>query len=72
VCADADVEAESLALAASLAAGPARALGRTRRLVRGVLDRGFAASLDLEGASIAAVGSTAEAGTLIDAFLAHR
>ncbi|GAB3079969.1 enoyl-CoA hydratase-related protein [Intrasporangium mesophilum] len=72
VCADADVKAESLALARSLAAGPARALGRTRRLVRGAADRGFAASLDLERATIAAAGSGAEAGTLIDAFLARR
>jgi 2-(1,2-epoxy-1,2-dihydrophenyl)acetyl-CoA isomerase len=72
VCPDAAVAAEALALARTLADGPASALGRTRRLVRGGALLSFTDALDAESLSIAQSGAGAEAGALIDGFLRRR
>jgi 2-(1,2-epoxy-1,2-dihydrophenyl)acetyl-CoA isomerase len=69
---DADVAAEAHSLAATLARGPATALGRTRHLVRGSFQRSLSEALDLESASIARTGAGPEAGALIEAFARHR
>ena len=72
VCPDAAVATEALALGRTLADGPAVALGRTRRLVRGAALLSFTDALDAESLSISQAGAGAEAGTLIDGFLRRR
>ncbi|MGJ9411647.1 enoyl-CoA hydratase/isomerase family protein [Aeromicrobium sp. CF4.19] len=66
---DADVESEAVTLAEKLAAGPAGAFGRARRLLRDGLTASLDEQLDAEAASIGASAATAETGALIDGFL---
>jgi 2-(1,2-epoxy-1,2-dihydrophenyl)acetyl-CoA isomerase len=56
------------ALALKLAAGPAAALGKTRRLVRDAFDHTLDEHLDAEAASIAHFVMTEEAQSLVRAF----
>ncbi len=58
-------------LARNLAAGPALALGRTRRLVRDGVDRRLVEQLQAEAAEITELVTTDEARALVRAF-AHR
>jgi 2-(1,2-epoxy-1,2-dihydrophenyl)acetyl-CoA isomerase len=65
---DGEVHAAALALAQRLAAGPAAALGRTRRLLHDSLDRTLDAQLDEEAAGIVHFVGTPEAQALVKAF----
>jgi 2-(1,2-epoxy-1,2-dihydrophenyl)acetyl-CoA isomerase len=56
------------ALARKLAAGPAVALGKTRRLVRDAADRTLDEHLDVESPSISALVTSPEAQALVRAF----
>jgi 2-(1,2-epoxy-1,2-dihydrophenyl)acetyl-CoA isomerase len=69
---DAEVASQALSVAASLASGPATALGRTRRLLRGSFTRSLSEAMDVESASIARSGDGPEAGALIAAFARPR
>lgn len=71
-CPDDAVVETARALAEKVAAGPAYALGQSRALLRSARTRSLADQLDLEARTIAAAGTTAEAGSLIDAFVGGR
>ena len=64
--------AEAMALAQRLAAGPTRALGQLRRLMRGSFDHALPAQLDAESAAFqhCAAGDDFKAG--VDAFFARQ
>ena len=68
---DESVHAAGLALAQKLAAGPAVALGMTRRLVRDAADRTLDEHLDAEAPSITALVTSPEAQALVRAFAAR-
>lgn len=65
------VDDEARALAARLAAGPATALGRARRLLRGSFDVSLDDQLDTESHTIAASSTEPESIALIERFLAR-
>ena len=65
---DEDVLEDGKQLARTLAAGPAIALGRTRRLVRDGVDSPLAEHLDAEAAAITYLVTTDEAQALVRAF----
>jgi len=65
---DDEVHAAGQALAQRLAAGPAAALGRTRRLLQDSLDRTLDEHLDQEAAGIIHFVGTPEAQALVAAF----
>lgn len=67
-CADDQVAATARAVADALAAGPARALGLSRKLLRSARTRSLDEHLDLEAASISAMGTTPEAEALVEHF----
>jgi enoyl-CoA hydratase/carnithine racemase len=60
---DADLEATALDWAASLAAGPVRAMGLAKQAIAGGLDRPLAAGLDLEREAFIAALATEDAAT---------
>ncbi|WP_234197026.1 MULTISPECIES: enoyl-CoA hydratase/isomerase family protein [Pseudacidovorax] len=64
--------AEALALAQRLAAGPTRALGQLRRLLRGSVERDLPAQLAAEEAAFQACAATADFREGVDAFFARR
>jgi 2-(1,2-epoxy-1,2-dihydrophenyl)acetyl-CoA isomerase len=66
------VENEALALTATLAAGPTRAFGAVRRMLRQSFETGLSDQLDAEKDSIVAASSTDDAQEGIAAFLARR
>jgi 2-(1,2-epoxy-1,2-dihydrophenyl)acetyl-CoA isomerase len=66
------VETEAAALAATLAAGPTRAFGAVRRMLRQSFETGLSDQLGAEKDSIIAVSSTDDAQEGIAAFVAKR
>jgi 2-(1,2-epoxy-1,2-dihydrophenyl)acetyl-CoA isomerase len=66
------VETEAAALAATLAAGPTRAFGAVRRMLRQSFETGLSDQLEAEKDSIIAVSSTDDAQEGIAAFVAKR
>ncbi|MBO9643338.1 MAG: enoyl-CoA hydratase/isomerase family protein [Pseudacidovorax sp.] len=64
--------AEALTLAQRLAAGPTRALGQLRRLLRGSVERDLPAQLAAEEAAFQACAATADFREGVDAFFARR
>jgi len=64
--------AEAMALAQRLAAGPTRALGQLRRLLRGSMERDLPAQLAAEEAAFQACAATADFREGVDAFFARR
>ncbi len=64
--------AEAMALAQRLAAGPTKALGQLRRLMRSSLDNDLAAQLDLEAAGFQQCASTEDFQLGIEAFFARK
>jgi 2-(1,2-epoxy-1,2-dihydrophenyl)acetyl-CoA isomerase len=66
------VETEAAAMAATLAAGPTRAFGAVRRMLRQSFETGLSDQLDAEKDSIVAVSSTDDAQEGIAAFVAKR
>jgi 2-(1,2-epoxy-1,2-dihydrophenyl)acetyl-CoA isomerase len=72
VVAPEDLLREGLALAASLADGPTRAIGGARTLLAASFQNDLASHLDLEAARVAKAGDGEEAREGIAAFLARR
>jgi 2-(1,2-epoxy-1,2-dihydrophenyl)acetyl-CoA isomerase len=68
----AQLEAETLALAQRLAAGPTRAYGRLKRLLRQSFEHSFAEQLDAEAQAFSASTGTADFQEGLDAFFAKR
>jgi 2-(1,2-epoxy-1,2-dihydrophenyl)acetyl-CoA isomerase len=66
------VESEATALAATLAAGPTRAFGAIRRMLRQSFETGLSDQLDAEKESIVAASRTDDAYEGINAFVAKR
>jgi 2-(1,2-epoxy-1,2-dihydrophenyl)acetyl-CoA isomerase len=66
------VETEAAALAAKLAAGPTRAFGEVRRMLRQSFETGLSDQLDAERESLVATGGTDDAQEGIAAFVAKR
>jgi 2-(1,2-epoxy-1,2-dihydrophenyl)acetyl-CoA isomerase len=66
------VETEAATLAVTLAAGPTRAFGAVRRMLRQSFETGLSDQLDAEKESIVAAGSTDDAQEGIAAFVAKR
>lgn len=66
------VEAEAAALAATLAAGPTRAFGAVRRMLRQSFETGLSDQLEAEKELIVAASRTDDAHEGIDAFVARR
>ena len=66
------VESEAAALAATLAAGPTRAFGAVRRMLRQSFETGLSDQLDAEKESIVAASTTDDAQEGIAAFVAKR
>ncbi|WP_375000693.1 enoyl-CoA hydratase/isomerase family protein [Aeromicrobium sp. CTD01-1L150] len=62
---------QARALAEQLAAGPAEAFGRARRLLRSGWERSFDDQLDVEARSIAESAGTEESRALIEGFLSR-
>jgi 2-(1,2-epoxy-1,2-dihydrophenyl)acetyl-CoA isomerase len=67
-----DVEAEAATIAATLAAGPTRAYGAVRRMLRQSFETGLSDQLDAERDSIVAASSTDDAQEGIAAFVTKR
>jgi 2-(1,2-epoxy-1,2-dihydrophenyl)acetyl-CoA isomerase len=67
-----DLEREALALAHRLAAGPPRALGAMRRLMRSSFDRGLEAQLDAEAAAFRGCAATEDFREAVQAFFEKR
>lgn len=67
-----DVEKEAVTLAARLGAGPTRAFGRTKELLRASMGRVLSETLAIESETIAAVSAEVDAGEGIDAFVEKR
>ena len=67
-----ELEPVSAALVSRLAAGPTRALGRLRRLVRASVDTSFDAQLDAEAEGFRACAMTADFKEGVNAFLSKR
>jgi 2-(1,2-epoxy-1,2-dihydrophenyl)acetyl-CoA isomerase len=72
VVAAADLQAETLALAQRLAAGPTLAYGRLKRLLRQSLDNALPAQLDAERDAFRASAGTADFAEGLAAFFAKR
>lgn len=72
VAPDDTVESEAAALAATLAAGPTRAFGAVRRMLRQSFETGLSDQLTAEKDSIVAASSTDDAQEGIAAFVAKR
>ncbi len=68
----AELEAESRRLAERLAAGPTRAYGRLRRLIRASSSTSFDGQLDAEAAGFAECAATRDFQEGVEAFLAKR
>lgn len=68
----ADLEREARAIVERLAAGPTRAYGQMRRLVRASLATGFSDQLDAEAAGFRAAAATEDFREGVDAFVAKR
>jgi 2-(1,2-epoxy-1,2-dihydrophenyl)acetyl-CoA isomerase len=66
------VETEAAALVATLAAGPTRAYGAVRRMLRQSFETGLSDQLDAEKESLVAVSATSDAQEGIAAFVAKR
>jgi 2-(1,2-epoxy-1,2-dihydrophenyl)acetyl-CoA isomerase len=66
------VESEAATLAATLAAGPTRAYGAVRRMLRQSFETGLSEQLDAEKESIVAASRTDDAQEGIAAFAAKR
>jgi len=66
------VETEAAAVASTLAAGPTRAFGAVRGMLRQSFETGLSDQLDAERESIVAAGSTNDAQEGIAAFIAKR
>jgi 2-(1,2-epoxy-1,2-dihydrophenyl)acetyl-CoA isomerase len=66
------LESEALAATLGLAAGPTRAYGEIRRLIRGAFDRELAATLDAERAAMLRCGAGADALEGIASFVERR
>jgi len=69
---DADLPAQAHALAAQLAAGPTRALGLSKRLLRGSYTETLETQMERESQGIASMAYTTDAGEGITAFLNKR
>lgn len=69
---DDDLERESTALAEQLAAGPTRAYGTAKRLLRGGWNETLETQMELESQSLAELAGSADAQEGIAAFLAKR
>jgi 2-(1,2-epoxy-1,2-dihydrophenyl)acetyl-CoA isomerase len=69
---DGAVESEAAALAATLAAGPTRAFGAIRRMLRQSFETSLSDQLEAENDSIVAASSTDDAQEGIVAFIAKR
>jgi 2-(1,2-epoxy-1,2-dihydrophenyl)acetyl-CoA isomerase len=69
---DDQVESEAASLAAKFAAGPTRAFGAVRRMLRQSFETGLSDQLDAERASIVVASSTNDAQEGIAAFAAKR
>jgi 2-(1,2-epoxy-1,2-dihydrophenyl)acetyl-CoA isomerase len=69
---DADLAAESSALAVQLAAGPTRTLGAAKRLLRESWEAALAEQLDREAAAITAIFTSDDAREGIQAFVEKR
>jgi 2-(1,2-epoxy-1,2-dihydrophenyl)acetyl-CoA isomerase len=69
---DGDLQEEVVALAAELAAGPARAVGEAKRLLRAGFDQPLAVHLDAEAAALVRSAAQPDAAEGIAAFLAKR
>lgn len=69
---DADLDAEAVATARRLAAGPTHALGAMRALLARSLSAGYGEQLEAEKTAIIAAGGTADAAEGIAAFAARR
>lgn len=72
VVADADLQSEAAAVATKLAAGPTRALGQAKRLLRQSLDRDLNEQLDAEAAAMVAAGRSADGREGVAAFVEKR
>jgi 2-(1,2-epoxy-1,2-dihydrophenyl)acetyl-CoA isomerase len=72
VVADADLQTEAAALAVRLAAGPTRALGAAKRLLRQSLDHDLSEQLDAEAAAMVAAGRSADGREGVAAFVEKR
>jgi 2-(1,2-epoxy-1,2-dihydrophenyl)acetyl-CoA isomerase len=72
VVADDELAAEARQLARTLADGPTGALGATKRLLRGSLQQDLEVQLELEAASLATAGGTADGREGIAAFVEKR
>ncbi len=70
--AEGDVLAEAMALAGTLAAGPVRAIGRTRALLLASFGNGLETQMELEARAIATSSGDAEGREGVAAFLARR
>lgn len=68
----AELEAETGKLAARLAAGPAVSHGNIKALMRGSLERDYAAQLDAEARAFGECAATADFAEAVDAFLGKR
>ena len=66
------VEREAATIAANLAAGPTRAFGAVRRMLRQSFETGLSDQLDAEKDSIVAASRTDDAQEGIAAFIAKR
>jgi 2-(1,2-epoxy-1,2-dihydrophenyl)acetyl-CoA isomerase len=69
---DGELHAEVAAVAAALAAGPVRALGEAKRLLRTSLDQALAVHLEAEAAALVRSANHPDAAEGITAFLAKR
>lgn len=67
-----ELEAETRKLVDRLAAGPTRAYGRLRRLIRASVETGFSAQLDAEAAGFREGAASEDFREGVDAFLAKR
>jgi 2-(1,2-epoxy-1,2-dihydrophenyl)acetyl-CoA isomerase len=72
VVADADLHSEAAAVAANLAAGPTRALGAAKRLLRQSLDHDLNEQLDAEAAAMVAAGRSVDGREGVAAFVEKR
>jgi 2-(1,2-epoxy-1,2-dihydrophenyl)acetyl-CoA isomerase len=69
---DHQVDSEAASLAAKLAAGPTRAFGAVRRMLRQSFETGLSDQLDAEKDSIVIASNTDDAQEGISAFVAKR
>ena len=72
VVAEAELEAQTLALAQRLARGPAQSIAQLKRLMRISFEHDLRAQLDAERAAFLSCASTADFAEGVDAFIARR